>query len=216
MMSVMAGELAMNQLSSTRSAPEAEITEWIRTEQKRIFLLCRRFLQDEDEADSATQDVFLKAHRALQKDGRPELDEPGKWLTRIAVNTCLDRLRSKRWQFWRKRPNHEDEQFILSATPAAAPSAEDRIFARQIAVRLEAAVNRLSDRQRAVFLLRHYEDRSLEEIGEILAVDTGTVKAHMARAVAKLRGELQDLYSACGRGASPSGRAVSSLEAAGS
>jgi len=55
-------------------------------------------------------------------------------------------------------------------------------------------MERLSARQRAVFTLRHYEDKSLEEIGLVLGLDVGTVKAHMFRAVSKLRVELRDLY----------------------
>jgi RNA polymerase sigma-70 factor (ECF subfamily) len=68
------------------------------------------------------------------------------------------------------------------------------MHARDIALRLAAALDRLSPRQRSIFVLRHDEDRSLEEIGAILGLDVGTVKAHMARAVKKLRVELRDLY----------------------
>ena len=74
------------------------------------------------------------------------------------------------------------------------PEAEDRYFAGQIHQRLEAALDRLSPRQRAAFTLRHYDDLSLEEIGTLLDLDIGTVKAHMHRAVVKLRHELRDLY----------------------
>jgi RNA polymerase sigma-70 factor (ECF subfamily) len=56
------------------------------------------------------------------------------------------------------------------------------------------ALDKLSARQRTVFTLRHYEDMSLEEIGGLLCLDVGTVKAHMFRAVTKLRVELRDLY----------------------
>jgi RNA polymerase sigma-70 factor (ECF subfamily) len=164
------------------------------SEQKRVFLLCRRMLQDAEEADSATQDTFLKAWQALQRPESKNLDEPGKWLTRIAVNTCLDRLRSRRWQFWRKRPKAEDESTILNLAAATAPDAEDQLFARQIAQRLSRALTRLSLRQRAAFTLRHYEDRSLAEIAEILQLDVGTVKVHLFRATEKLREELHDLY----------------------
>jgi RNA polymerase sigma-70 factor (ECF subfamily) len=172
-----------------------EFGSWMAAEQKRIFLLCRRMLRDPEDADSATQDTFLKAWQALQLGKNQDLDDPNKWLTRIAVNTCLDRLRSKRWQFWRKRPNAEDEAAILQREPEGAPDAEDRLFATQIEGRLSVALARLSDRQRSVFTLRHYEDLSLAEIGEILGLDTGTVKAHLFRALAKLREELKDLYS---------------------
>jgi RNA polymerase sigma-70 factor (ECF subfamily) len=110
------------------------------------------------------------------------------------VNTCLDRLRSKKWQIWRRRPAPEDEAIILSMTASRAPESEDRYFATQINGRLAAALAQLSDRQRVVFTLRHYEEMSLEEIGQILGLDVGTVKAHMFRAVNKLRVDLRDLY----------------------
>lgn len=164
------------------------------SEQRRIFLLCRRLLQDPDEADSATQDVFLKAYKALSKGNAHELDHPDKWVTRIAVNTCLDRLRSKAWKIWQRRPKPEDEQIILGMAPAVTPDAEAQLFAKQIQQRLELALQKLSDRQRAVFTLRHYDSLALEEIAGILKLDIGTVKAHLFRALGKLREELKDLY----------------------
>jgi len=151
-------------------------------------------LQDPEEADSAAQDTFLKAWQALKRPESKNLDDPGKWLTRIAVNTCLDRLRSRRWQFWRKRPKAEDESAILNLAAATAPNAEDQLFASEIAQRIARAVGRLSLRQRTVFTLRHYEDRSLAEVAEILNLDVGTVKVHLFRATEKLREELHDLY----------------------
>jgi RNA polymerase sigma-70 factor, ECF subfamily len=191
MMGAMADRLEANVsvLADTR-----EFGAWMTSEQKRVFLLCRRMLDDAEEADSATQDTFLKAWQALKRPESKELDDPGKWLTRIAVNTCLDRLRSRRWQFWRKRPKPEDEETILSLASSADPNAEDQVFARQIAERIGRAVARLSLRQRAAFTLRHYEDRSMAEIAEILDLDVGTVKVHLFRATEKLREELHDLY----------------------
>ncbi len=75
-----------------------------------------------------------------------------------------------------------------------APDPKDLVLAHQIRKRLHEAVHQLSPRQRAVFLLKHYDDRRLEEIAEILGLDLGTVKAHMARALARLRVLLRDLY----------------------
>jgi len=190
-MGVMADRLGTSLDSQTSTR---EFGSWMAAEQRRIFLLCRRMLQDFEEADSATQDTFLKAWQALNRPEFKELDDAGRWVTRIAVNTCLDRLRSRRWQFWRKRPNQEDEQSILELAAAAGPNAEDSVFAGEIGQRLESALEKLSLRQRAAFTLRHYEDRSLAEIAEILDLDVGTVKAHLFRAIAKLREELHDLY----------------------
>src|SRR5437764_2677596 len=78
-----------------------EFGAWMASEQRRIFLLCLRMLQDREDADAATQDSFLKAFQALEKAGNKEMNDLGKWVTRIAVNTCLDRLRSRKWQVWR-------------------------------------------------------------------------------------------------------------------
>ena len=174
----------------------ADFTAWMTSEQRRIYGLCQHMLQDRDEADSATQDTFLKAHRALQKFGAEDPVEPAKWLTRIAVNTCLDRLRSRRWQFWRRRTQGADDQEALQRTVSRAPEAEDHYFASQIRLRLDTAMGQLSDRQRAVFTLRHYQNFTMEEIAASLQLDAGTVKAHMHRAVTKLRVELRDLYGA--------------------
>jgi RNA polymerase sigma-70 factor (ECF subfamily) len=173
-----------------------DFASWMASEQRRIFLLCRRLLQDPEEADSATQDVFLKAYKALQKrqTAADDIGSPDKWVTRIAVNTCLDRLRSKTWKMWQRRPKAEDETVILEMTAGREPDPERQLFSRQIQQRLEAALLRLSARQRAVFSLRHYEGLPLEEIASLLKLDLGTVKAHLFRATQKLKEELKDLY----------------------
>jgi RNA polymerase sigma-70 factor (ECF subfamily) len=99
---------------------------------------------------------------------------------------------------WQQRPAPEDEQIILGMTAGTDPDAESRVFAKQIQRRLEAAVARLSHRQRVVFSLRHYDGMGLDEIASALTLDLGTVKAHLFRAISKLREELKDLYLARG------------------
>src|ERR1700730_7139427 len=145
MMGVMADRLgaSLDTQASTR-----EFGTWMASEQTRIFLLCRRLLQDVEEADSATQDAFLKAWQALNRTELKELEDASRWLTRIAVNTCLDRLRSRRWQFWRKRPNPQDEQTIIGLATGRGPEAGGQGFATEIGRRLESALEKLSVRQR--------------------------------------------------------------------
>lgn len=179
------------------SAQVREFGRWMTAEQNRIFLLCRRMLQDADEADSATQDAFLKAYRAMLKgDGTLDAEGAGRWITRIAVNTCLDRLRSKAWRMWQRRPAAAEEKLLLERRRSGGADAERQVFAQQIQRRLEQALGKLSGRQRAVFSLRHYEAMTLEEIAGTLKLDVGTVKAHLFRALGKLREELKDLYGA--------------------
>ena len=86
---------------------------------------------------------------------------------------------------------------MVERTVSPAPEAEDQYFAEQIRLRLTVALEKLSDRQRAVFALRHFENLTMDEIAASLDLDSGTVKAHMHRAVTKLRTELRDLYGVC-------------------
>lgn len=192
MMTVMAEQLSTGIRAGVALG---DFGSWMAGEQRRVFLICRRMLQDPDEADSATQDVFFKAFRAVERGDAGAVENPGKWVVRIAVNTCLDRLRSKAWKIWQRRPSREDEELILEHAEASSPDAEAQLFARQIQARLESALGKLSTRQRAVFTLRHYDALPLDEIADVLALDVGTVKAHLFRALAKLRGELRDLYN---------------------
>ncbi|MGI8784064.1 MAG: RNA polymerase sigma factor [Acidobacteriota bacterium] len=178
---------------SQASVTLADFGRWMASEQRRIYWLCLRLLRDSHEADSATQDTFLRAHRALEQDGAAPIDDPPRWLTRVAVNTCMDRLRSRRWKFWQQLAPAGEQEGIGQLT-VAGPGPEDALFAREIAGRLSQALDKLSLRQRSVFVLRHDEDLSLQQIAEILDLDPGTVKAHMHRALCKLRDELRDLY----------------------
>src|SRR5437867_5264356 len=103
----------------------AGFATWMASEQKRIYILCLRMLRNGHDADSATQDAFLKAFRSLERAPEMVVEEPAKWLTRIAVNTCLDRLRSRRWLFWRRRPSAAEETAILERAAANDPTAEE-------------------------------------------------------------------------------------------
>jgi len=184
-------------LAGDRTEPrirESDFEAWMAEEQARIFLLCMRLLRNRDEADSATQDVFVEAYKTLMKQGRDGIQEPPKWLTRVAVNTCYDLLRSKRWRFWQRQNSEASGIDRLRTIPAAGPNQEDAAVAHDIQMRLERALDRLSARQRTVFIFRHEEQLSFEQIGGIMGLDTGTAKAHMARAIKKLREELRDLY----------------------
>jgi RNA polymerase sigma-70 factor, ECF subfamily len=189
----------MNAAAAIRADEEPEsmsaidFEPWMAREQRRIYLLCLRLLRNSDEADSATQDIFLKAHRMLQNPKGREIESPEKWLTTVAVHTCLDRLRSKRWIFWR-RTSGQNADALLRVSPASGVDQHHAMLGGEIRRRLDHALEKLAPRQRTVFVLRHDEDRSLEEIAGILGLDVGTVKAHLARAIRKLRDELRDLY----------------------
>jgi RNA polymerase sigma-70 factor (ECF subfamily) len=182
-------------MASNASMTSDEFEAWMMAEQRRITLLCLRILRNSDEADSAAQDVFVKAFREMSRAGGSVIREPAKWLTKVAVNACMDRLNSGRWMFWKRRVEGADGDMLLQAAPAAGLNQEEWLIQREKARKLTQALDKLSPRQRLIFVMRHDEERSYDEIASLLNIDLGTVKSHMARAVSKLRAELRDVYA---------------------
>ena len=160
----------------------------MRRHQQRIWLVCRQYL-GADDADVAAQDAFVKAWTALASfDGRAAFTT---WLTRIAINTCLDRLRRRRRR--RRLDDGDDEADVLERLPDRASGPEARSMQRQAVARLARLEETLSPRQREVFRLRFYAEMDLDSIAGSLGVHVGTVKTQLHRAVHRLRRELGDV-----------------------
>jgi len=168
---------------------------FVRTYQKRIYRLAYTLLRDPAEADGVTQDVFVKAYRALSNFKGDAAFET--WLTRIAINTVRDLIRRRKPVILFSELHDDGEEngpeIPASLDPADGTSPERDLMSREIRRRLADALVTLSPRQRAVFVMKHYEERSIAEIGDATGLDEGTIKSHLFRAARKLRGRLEDL-----------------------
>jgi RNA polymerase sigma-70 factor, ECF subfamily len=110
---------------------------------------------------------------------------------RIAINLQKDHWRNRRMQFWRQtRTNAVDVDEASEWLPSHESSAEARLLAKEQVAQVWRAVKGLSGRQRTVFLLRHVEEMELAEIAQATGLSEGTVKAHLSRALARVRAEL--------------------------
>jgi RNA polymerase sigma-70 factor (ECF subfamily) len=113
------------------------------------------------------------------------------WLMRIAINLQKDQWRNRRLQFWRHtRTNSVDVDEASDWLPSGERTAEQQMLAREKVGHVWRAVETLSERQRTVFLLRFVEDLELKEIAEATGLSEGTVKAHLSRALGRVRTEL--------------------------
>jgi RNA polymerase sigma-70 factor (ECF subfamily) len=154
-----------------------------------IFRFLLASTRDVDLAETLTQDCFLKAHRNW-KSFRGE-SSAMTWLMRIAINLQKDHWRNRRMQFWRHaRTNAVDMGEASEWLPSGERSAEQQLLARERVHQVSKVVEGLSERQRTVFLLRYMEEAELSEIARATGLSEGTVKAHLSRAVAKVRAEL--------------------------
>lgn len=154
-----------------------------------IFRFLLASTRDVDLAETLTQDCFLKAHRNWSS-FRGE-SSAMTWLMRIAINLQKDHWRNRRLQFWRHtRTNSVDVDEASEWLPSGERTAEQRMLAKEQVSHVWQAVDKLSERQRTVFLLRFVEELELKEIAETTGMGEGTVKAHLSRALARVRKEL--------------------------
>jgi RNA polymerase sigma-70 factor (ECF subfamily) len=155
----------------------------------RLYRLALSYLRRPEDAVEVAQEAFVKAYQnAGRWDGSAE---PASWLSRIAVNLSIDRYRRLKRRAQTFSPMAEGDH--EAATAAEAPTAERRLMGQELGARIASALRVLPDRQRAVFVLRHYEEMSLEEIAGTLGMSLGTVKSSLHRAVHRLRDRLEAL-----------------------
>jgi RNA polymerase sigma-70 factor (ECF subfamily) len=154
-----------------------------------IFRFLLASTRDLDLAETLTQECFLKAHRNWSS-FRGE-SSAMTWLMRIAINLQKDYWRNRRLQFWRQtRTNAVDLDEASDWLASGERSQEQKLLARERVSEVWRAVEGLSERQRAVFLLRYVEELELSEIAQMTGLSEGTVKAHLSRALARVRAEL--------------------------
>ena len=156
--------------------------------QRKIYRVIRAVVHDEMEADAITQDTFVQAYLHLASfERRSELET---WLTRIAINRCRDFLRRRRFLSLFSGSSSSDESEAFIEPVDGRPDPERELMSVQLRVAIRRAEATLSAQQKIIFRLRHYEDLSLEAIGQHLGLRSGTVRAHLFRAIHKIRKEL--------------------------
>lgn len=157
--------------------------------QRKIFRVAFAIVRDEVEADTVTQDTFVQAYTSLGRfEARAEFET---WLTRIAINRARDVLRRRRFVSLFTSHDAEDENGEPVFEPVdERPNQERQLAAAQIRVAISRAEQKLSAQQKLIFRLRHYENLSLEDIADHLGLRAGTVRAHLFRAIHKIRKEL--------------------------
>jgi RNA polymerase sigma-70 factor (ECF subfamily) len=154
-----------------------------------IFRFLLASTRDVDLAETLTQECFLKAHRNWSHFRGDS--SAMTWLMRIAINLQKDHWRNRRMQFWRQAStNKVDLDEASEWLPSGERSVEQKMLARERVAHVWRAVEGLSERQKTIFLLRFVEELELSEIAQSTGLSEGTVKAHLSRALARVRAEL--------------------------
>lgn len=149
--------------------------------ERRVMMLSLRFLRDLEEAQDATQEVFLRAFRYVHRLDARRPVEP--WLMRITVNVCRDirRKKQKRHPTFSEVPSAESEPESDSKDPYSGFAREQQ---RQM---LWKALDGLPDKERMAVILRDVEGFSTSEVSEILGSSEGTVRSQICRGRLKIK-----------------------------
>ena len=113
------------------------------------------------------------------------------WFTRILINGCLDRLKARRRrERWMVSPSIDPsgtERDPADYLPSRGPSPEEQVLSAERRHQLSAALSKLPERQRLIFMLSHFEGRSSREVSVMTGLNESTVRVHLFRAIRRLR-----------------------------
>lgn len=164
--------------------------ELVERYKKKVYYLALDMAGNPVDAEDISQEVFLKVYRSFatfRKGARL-----GSWLYRVTYNASIDHLR-------RRGASPEpvpDEILELRGRSGAGflqsdvPEPSAILEAGQLQERITRALEKVSPQEKAVFLLRHYEDLMLKDIASSLGLSIGSVKSYLFRAVRKIQKEL--------------------------
>ncbi len=180
-------------------ATDKELSDFLKSVEKRAFKRAVYAVRDEDAALDIVQDAMIRL--AEKYFDRPAAELPLVF-QRILSNATMDWFRRQKARnavvrnFSEFEPFGEEGDFDLletlaSATGSSGESASDAVSRSQVLVLIEEAVEHLPARQREAFLLRYWEELDVAETAFVMGCSEGSVKTHCSRAVHALAKALQ-------------------------
>ncbi|MFC1563721.1 RNA polymerase sigma factor [candidate division KSB1 bacterium] len=157
---------------------------------KSVYYLALKLTGDHHRAEDISQEVFIKLYSSLKKiRGDSKMNT---WLYRVTVNTWIssNRKKSAVMLSYEDTDKLAERERDLSSAGLFNNSSAPGIETVDLKDHIERALNRITEKEKAVFILRHYEDLSLKEIAKVLKIAEGTVKSLLFRAIKKLQREL--------------------------
>jgi RNA polymerase sigma factor (sigma-70 family) len=166
----------------------------------KVYNTCLAYLQQENDAEEATQDIFVEVfHAAETFRGTASVST---WIYRIAINKCLDRLRyknrQKRFAFISSLFNIETGALMYDSPVFDHPGV--KLENKEKAAVLFKAIKELTENQQTAFILKHVEGLTQKEIAAIMNIGEKAVESQLSRAKDNLRKILSDFYDNDRRG----------------
>jgi RNA polymerase sigma-70 factor (ECF subfamily) len=162
----------------------------MRRNNARLYRTLRALLKNEAEIEDAMQAVYVLAYAKLGSfRGDAQL---GTWLTQIALNEALGRLRRDRRHPQLSLASVPEPE--LSTNVSAEETPEAQVNRRELAAILEGAVDELPDLYRITFMLREVDGMDTTQTAQALGVSEAVVKKRLSRARALLRANVEEMF----------------------
>jgi RNA polymerase sigma-70 factor (ECF subfamily) len=157
--------------------------------ERRIYSLALHYCHNPQDAEDLSQEVWLRAYQSITKFRGDSSFYT--WIRRITINCFLNRERSALARWWHTDKLAPEDTITADYQVLNIPGAETTLNNHILFAKVMRALAQLTPRQRLIFLLKHHEGMTYEEIANALGCSTGTAKKAVARALAKLRQQLQ-------------------------
>jgi RNA polymerase sigma-70 factor (ECF subfamily) len=163
----------------------------VRAHSMTVFRVAFRIVGNEADAEEVVQEAFLRGYQRLES--YQQRSAFGTWIYRIAVNCALNRISQPGIEAEYRHGEQSDPAEKTVQVPAQDADPERVLLSREINTAQTMAMQRLTPTEKSAFVLRHLEDRSMNEIAEVLNIAPNAAKQAVFRAVQKLRRELAPL-----------------------
>ncbi|HOP07762.1 MAG TPA: sigma-70 family RNA polymerase sigma factor [candidate division Zixibacteria bacterium] len=155
-----------------------------------VFQIILKIVREKETANDLVQETFMKAFASLAT-YRSEY-RFSTWLYRIAANASIDHLRKRRIHALSlDQPVETKDGQVEYEVPDYSFHPERELVRKEQRISIEEAIESLPDKYREVIIYRHKDDKSYEEIADLLGIPVGTVKARIFRARELLKKKLR-------------------------
>ena len=179
-----------NVIKSAQNGDREAVRLLFEENRQKIFSLAYQYVKNIEDAEDILQETFIKAYRSLHRFNPQNNMRFSPWLYRIGINCSIDYLRRNKQ---RKMHDSGSDGLDNISSDTLSYDPEQARSRKEIREKIDHTLNRLSGRQKMIFILKHYQELTCAEIADYLNCSEGSVKRQLFRAVSVVKKSLKGL-----------------------
>jgi RNA polymerase sigma-70 factor (ECF subfamily) len=167
-------------IERARSGDEVAFNQVVQAYRKRILGTIARLIGRPEDVEDVGQEVFLRLYYSLEQLRTPEVFEP--WLYRLTVNAAYDYLRRQRRRHESRMSDLSEQQVMMADAVAGGKASEEENRRTKIREMMQSLLDKISEEDRILLLMKEVEGLSLKELEKIYKVNENALKVRLFRA----------------------------------